>query len=446
MNVKLMWENATPTMKRVVMAAVALSVFLVFGSFVAFMDRGKTRSVPVKTETDATVMMPTRKNTDMEGLASTATALQRRVQQVETDRKMDMAGLQEQLKQIRELVSGNDATTRDMADIKARLDAFNRKIEEVQNQTAKPVAPPPPKMPPLDKVIPRNGAVDPAGLPPGDAGLGAIEPAPKPMAPEMTLRVIGPDEPKISDDKGKGGGNSAASADAGGKAGGENTRAIADKKVNSSDYVYLPMGSMIQGVLLNGLDAPTSGAAQKSPTPVLVRVKHDAILPNRARMDVKECFIVASGFGVMSTERAQLRTEGVSCVREDGGVIETNISGYVIGEDGKVGMRGRLVSKQGALVAKSLASGFLGGLGKALMPTGVTGLNLNPTSVMQTQSSDMSTAFEAGMLGGASNSLSQIAKFYLDIAKEMVPVVEIDAGRPVTIVLTRGGNLRLNRK
>lgn len=443
MNVKLMWENATPTMKRLVMAAVALSVFIVFGSFVALMDRGKTRPKPVKTETDATVMMPTRKNTDMEGLASTATALQRRIQQVETDRKTDMAGLQEQLKQIRELVSGNDTATRDMADIKARLDAFNRKIEEVQTQAAKPVAPPPSKMPPLDKVIPRNGAADPAGAS-GDVGQGAMEPAPKPVMPEMTLRVIGPDEPKSTDGKGKD--SNPASADAGGKAGGENARAIADKKANSSDYVYLPMGSMIQGVLLNGLDAPTSGAAQKSPTPVLIRVKHDAILPNRARMDVKECFIVASGFGVMSTERAQLRTEGVSCVREDGGVIETNLSGYVIGEDGKVGMRGRLVSKQGALIAKSLASGFLSGLGKALTPTGVMGLNLNPTSMVQTQSYDMGTAFEAGMLGGASNSLNQIAKFYLDIAKEMVPVVEIDAGRPVTIVLTRGGNLRLNRK
>ena len=445
MNVKLMWENATPTMKRLVMAAVALSVFIVFGSFVAFMDRGKTRPKPVKTETDATVMMPTRKNTDMEGLASTATALQRRIQQVETDRKTDMAGLQEQLKQIREQVTGTDTANRDMADIKARLDAFSRKIDEVQNQVPKPPALPPAKLPPLDKVIPRNGNVDSAGVA-GDVGLPSMETAAKPVMPEMMLRVIGPDEQKSTDGKEKGGQNNPATGDSGGKAGGESARGIADKKTGNSDYVYLPMGSMVQGVLLNGLDAPTSGAAQKSPTPVLIRVKHDAILPNRARMDVKEFFIVASGFGVMSTERAQLRTEGISCVREDGGVIETNLAGYVIGEDGKVGMRGRLVSKQGALIAKSLASGFLSGLGKALTPTGVVGLNLNPTAMAQTQSYDMGTAFEAGMLGGASNSLNQIAKFYLDIAKEMVPVVEVDAGRPVTIVLTRGGNLRLNRK
>ena len=444
MNVKLMWENASPTMKRVVMGTAALSVFVVFGSFVAFMDRGKTRPKPVKTETDATVMMPTRKNTDMEGLASTATALQRRIQQVETDRKTDMAGLQEQLKQLRELASGNDATTRDMSDIKARLDAFNRKIDEVQTQTSKSVVQPPSKIPPLDKVIPRNGA--PADVA-GDTGQGGFDPTPTPVVPEMVLRVIGQDEPKSADSKGKGSDSNVTPVDAGSKkVGGESARTIADKKSNSSDYVYLPMGAMVQGVLLNGLDAPTSGAAQKNPTPVLIRVKHEAILPNRARMDVKECFIIASGFGVMSTERAQLRTEGISCVREDGGVIETNLSGYVIGEDGKVGMRGRLVSKQGAMIAKSLASGFLSGLGKALTPSGVMGLNLNPTGLTQTQSYDFETAFEAGALGGASNSLNQVAKFYLDIAKEMVPVVEIDSGRPVTIVLTRGGNLRLNRK
>ncbi|PIV81625.1 conjugal transfer protein TraB, partial [bacterium CG17_big_fil_post_rev_8_21_14_2_50_64_8] len=46
-----------------------------------------------------------------------------------------------------------------------------------------------------------------------------------------------------------------------------------------------------------------------------------------------------------ATERAQLRTETLSCVREDGRVIEAELEGYAVGEDGKVGMRGRLVSK-----------------------------------------------------------------------------------------------------
>lgn len=439
MSVKRFWETASPTAKRVVMATAALSVFLIFGSFVALMDRSNSRPKPVKTLSETTVMMPARKNTDMEGLAATSTALTRRVQQVETERKTDMAGVQEQLKQIRELVNGNDSTTRDMADLKARLESLTKRLEEAQAQPklAAPV-PPPAKLPPLNTVIPRTGAEADSAPAPSEAEWTPAAPV-KPAAPERKLRVIG---------AGDGG-----SSESGGKAaqtGMDGTKVAGDtgsvKRNGESETVYLPMGSMVQGVLLNGLDAPTSGAAQKNPTPVLIRIKHDAILPNRARLDIKECFVIASGFGSMSTERANLRTEGISCVREDGGVIETNLSGYVIGEDGKVGMRGRLVSKQGAMIAKSLASGFLSGLGKALTPTGVVGLNLAPSGTVQTQNQDLGTAFEAGVLGGASNSLNQISRFYLDIAKEMVPVVEVDAGRPVTIVLTRGGSLRLSSK
>jgi conjugal transfer pilus assembly protein TraB len=440
MSVKSFWENASPTAKRVVMASAALSVFLIFGSFVALMDRSNSRPKPVKTLSETTVMMPQRKNTDMEGLAASSTALTRRVQQVETDRKTDMAGVTEQLKQIRELVSGNDSTTREMADLKAKLESVTKRLEETQAQPKPlpaPVTPPPAKLPPLNAVIPRSGSEPevPAKVP--EAEWASSAPM-KPTAPERKLRVIGAGEGGDASGKGSqaGGGES-------GKVVGE---ASAPKRAAESETVYLPMGSMVQGVLLNGLDAPTSGAAQKNPTPVLIRIKHDAILPNRARMDIKECFVIASGFGSMATERANLRTEGISCVREDGGVIETNLNGYVIGEDGKVGMRGRLVSKQGAMIAKSLASGFLSGLGKALTPTGVVGLNLAPSGTIQTQNPDLGTAFEAGVLGGASNSLNQISRFYLDIAKEMVPVVEVDAGRPVTIVLTRGGSLRLSSK
>lgn len=456
-NLRAMWDDASPTMKRVVMGGVALSVFVVFGTFITMMDRGQSRPKPVKSEVEASIMMPSRKNTDMESLATSATAMQRRIQQLESERKMDLAALQEQLKQLREQSTQGDGSGRELTEIKARLDAFNSKIEELQAQEKKPLPPMSPtrmppvsgKMPPLAAVIPRDGGEP---VPP-------VETAPsvplKPAEPEMVLRTIGAEEPKKSDGKGDASPSAGdaktpvktASEDKGSKAGGVSSRDKEDQgKPADSEYLYIPMGSMVQGVLLNGLDAPTSGAAQKNPTPVLIRLKHDAILPNHARMDIKECFMVASGHGSMSTERAMLRSEGISCVREDGGVVETNIAGYAIGEDGKVGMRGRLVSKQGAMIARSLASGFLSGLGRALTPTGVTGLNLAPTTTMQTQSYDMGTAFEAGMLGGASNSLNQIAKFYLDIAKEMVPVVEIDAGRPITVVLTRGANLRLQRK
>ena len=56
------------------------------------------------------------------------------------------------------------------------------------------------------------------------------------------------------------------------------------------DAVLIPAGSILRGVLLSGMDAPTGRQSRRDPYPALARIKHDAILPNRFRADVRECF------------------------------------------------------------------------------------------------------------------------------------------------------------
>ena len=92
--------------------------------------------------------------------------------------------------------------------------------------------------------------------------------------------------------------------------------------------------------------------------PALLRVEKEAILPNRFTSDIKDCFVLVSGHGDLSSERAFLRGEYLSCVRNDGAVLETKFPSYVVGEDGKAGMKGRLVSKQGQMIARTLIAGF----------------------------------------------------------------------------------------
>ena len=209
---------------------------------------------------------------------------------------------------------------------------------------------------------------------------------------------------------------------------------------------YLPIGSMFDAVLINGMDAPTSQVTMKNPVPALLRVKSDAILPNEFRKDVRECFLIVSGYGVLSTERAQLRTESISCISKDGGVIESKLNGYVVGEDGKVGMRGRLVSKQGQLIAQSLLVGFVQGIGNAMQPMTVPQMNLNPGSTAQYQMPSASMMAMAGTAGGISQAANSIASFYLKMAEQIFPIVELDAGRKVTVILTRGLQFDLSGK
>ena len=123
--------------------------------------------------------------------------------------------------------------------------------------------------------------------------------------------------------------------------------------------------SFTRAVLLGGLDAPTGGQAQTNPQPVLLRLADHAFLPNRFRGAVKECLVIGAGYGDISAERAYIRTENLSCVRHDGRTLEVKIHGSIFGEDGKVGVRGRLVSKQGQILANALTAGVVSGIGQA---------------------------------------------------------------------------------
>lgn len=206
---------------------------------------------------------------------------------------------------------------------------------------------------------------------------------------------------------------------------------------------YIPGGTQFNAVLLNGMLAPTSGMAQKQPIPVVMRVKTDAILPNRFRYDVRECFVVGSGYGVLSTERVNMQTVSLSCVKADGSIIETQISGYVVGEDGRAGLRGRLISKQGQTIAKSFAAGFIGGIGQAMAPMAVPQLNTTPGSTQQFQTPNLNGVVSSGVAQGVQKSATMLSQFYLEMAREMFPVVEIDGARSVTIMLLKGVELKL---
>lgn len=208
------------------------------------------------------------------------------------------------------------------------------------------------------------------------------------------------------------------------------------------DRVYLPAGAIITGTLINGMDAPTGNGAQRDPFPSLLRIQKEAILPNRFRADIRECFLIVGGYGDLSSERAYLRGETLSCVRDDGGVIETRLDSYAVGEDGKAGVRGRLVSKQGQIIAKSLMAGFLSGVSKAFDVKPVPIIDTSGTGGMSRNQAD-SNWLQSSAVSGASTALDRIAEFYLDMAEGMFPVIEVDAGRQIDVIVNRGTRLEV---
>ena len=203
----------------------------------------------------------------------------------------------------------------------------------------------------------------------------------------------------------------------------------------------IPPGAFATAALLSGLDAPTGGRADTNPHPVLLELLDTASLPNRYRSRVKACRVVAAGFGRISDERAYLRLERLSCVLRGGEILDVAIKGYVSGEDGKNGMRGRLISKQGALIARALLAGTAGGIGEALSQS-YSNVLTSPTGAVSTI--DPNKTFEYGVASGFGTALDKISDWYLKRADETYPIIEIDAGRVVEIVLTEGVALGVN--
>jgi conjugal transfer pilus assembly protein TraB len=198
---------------------------------------------------------------------------------------------------------------------------------------------------------------------------------------------------------------------------------------------FLPIG-LVKAKLLGGLDAPTAGAAQSSPLPVFMRLEDLAWLPNHWRGNVKDCLVTAAGYGDLSSERAYFRLEKLSCVRQDGRVLEQNISGSVYGEDGKLGLRGRLVTKQGQILANALLAGVVSGIGRGVVyqssTVGTTALGTVVTDP------DPGMEYQSGIGQGVSNAMDRLAQYYIALADKTHPIIEIDAGRLVDLGFTKG--------
>jgi conjugal transfer pilus assembly protein TraB len=195
----------------------------------------------------------------------------------------------------------------------------------------------PPGSPGMNNGGPSNGA---GGLAGGVAGA-----APSIGSAPSLMRVSMSDDSRTQSTKTSGA--AAAAGVAAGPAGaGKAPRTLAN---------FLPVG-FTRAKLLGGLAAPTGGQAQGNPVPVFLRLEDLSYLPNGARAQVKDCLVIAEGFGDASAERAYIRTTLLSCVMRDGRVLEIPIKGAVFGEDGMNGLMGKLVTKQGAILGNAPAS------------------------------------------------------------------------------------------
>ena len=206
-----------------------------------------------------------------------------------------------------------------------------------------------------------------------------------------------------------------------------------EKKAND----LLITGSFARARLLNGVEAPTGGQANGNPVPMLLEIKDPAFLPNRYRSDIKRCMVTANATGDLSSERVLVRLDRMSCITNSRGAIDVRVTGYVTGEDGKTGLKARVVTRSGQAIANALLVGTLSGLGEAVSLAAQD----STTNFAGTVTNSVNNPWRAGLGDGMKDAMDRVADYYLKLADKIFPVLEVDAGRDVDIVITQSSSI-----
>jgi conjugal transfer pilus assembly protein TraB len=221
-----------------------------------------------------------------------------------------------------------------------------------------------------------------------------------------------------------------------------------DLQANEDIKVHLPP-SFMEANLLNGVTAPATDVGKNNPIPMLIRVNNLAVLPNNVKSNTKGCFVVAEGYGSLADERVHGRLLSLSCINKEGGtIIDQSIKGFLVDTDGKEGMKGHVVAKFGQHIARVAIAGFLEGLGDA-MTLGQQEFTYGVNTGVRTgqfKDTDADTLARAGIGQGIVNVAEDLQKFYLKLAEQTLPVIEVHPTKNITIVISEGTDIAIKKQ
>lgn len=199
--------------------------------------------------------------------------------------------------------------------------------------------------------------------------------------------------------------------------------------------IYLPPGFM-RARLLTGIDALASRDATSNPEPIIARVQAPAVLPNEVKANLSGCFVIGNATGSLAKERVEVQLVSISCVDfDEHAVVDQSIKGFFVDADGKKGLSGKVVTRAGATLARSFIAGTIAGISQSV--EGSFG-SLSTSALGSVRSLDAGDAAKSGIAGGLSKSSDKLTDFYLDLARQAGPVVEVGAAKDVVVVIQEG--------
>ncbi|XVN40799.1 MAG: TraB/VirB10 family protein [Rickettsia endosymbiont of Argas persicus] len=205
---------------------------------------------------------------------------------------------------------------------------------------------------------------------------------------------------------------------------------------------YITTGSFARGLLLTGVVVGTGTNNAASPEPIMIRLVDTANFSKGYKTkQIKEAILIGSCSGDISSERAKCRLETVSLINNKGDIIEKNVEGWLIGEDGRPGIKGIVVDKSSDIARMAVLNGVLGGIAHFFQNQATNGIF--PISPMTGQQNALKAqdALKAGVYSGTGNALEKLADFAIKRAESMSPVIVVGSGRIVDVVFRKGFDL-----
>lgn len=205
---------------------------------------------------------------------------------------------------------------------------------------------------------------------------------------------------------------------------------------------YLPPNSIAVAKVIVGVDAAAGVQSQTDPLPVVLRITGPArsVYDNGRLLttNIAGCLVNGAARGDLSSEKVYVKLQRMTCPQPNGRYAVSDVKGF-IAFGGKTGVRGRVVSREGALIGQAFLAGLAGGFGRGFSANTnsiLQGTNVNVNG--QRQKLGAGEILQGGLGEGVATSADTVSKYLIERAEQYQPVIEMPTGIDVEIVFLEG--------
>ena len=205
---------------------------------------------------------------------------------------------------------------------------------------------------------------------------------------------------------------------------------------------FLPPGSFAEGRLLTGA-LVTSRAGVNLPVLLTITSPFTAPFvlqgagrnPRQTAIPLQGCFVLGEAEGDMSSGRVWVRLKKLSCVFPDLATFVQTLDppGYTTGVDGTLGIVGRVETRETAMLAKAFFTTILAGASTAGLTSIDSLFNKFRRTVVVAQPGSIASGSSSG-----DAVTHRLVDYFLQEAAKLGPVIWVEAGTPVKLVLQDG--------